>query len=185
MEQEYRRKNAKISRFTTITQNKEVHEHSQLIRLFLTASYHSQFVRKLLGSHFDILLHCRPLPRYRQSWSPVVASHFLAAAQNLPETRSWSISMVVYLFVVASENIWLCGFVWPDRVEWNLYKDRWKPTRPLKSLLPSTVGPKGVARATSKSPYTTETHFPHVNNYLRDLEPFPVWVCQQFQVVHH
>ena len=64
--------------------------------------------------------------------------------------------VVVYLFVVASENICLCGFVWTDRVvpirmkftlskyksiarEINTKSDE---DRPLKSLLPSTVGPR-------------------------------------------
>ena len=45
-----------ISRFTTITQNKEVYECFHLIRLFPHSVPPSIQVRELLGSHFDILM---------------------------------------------------------------------------------------------------------------------------------
>jgi hypothetical protein len=73
------------------------------------------------------------------------------------DIRGGIMSIVVYLFVVASENVSLCGFVWTDgvasiemkltlskcdRLMIRTINTKGRLTRPLKNLLPSTVGPR-------------------------------------------
>jgi hypothetical protein len=76
-------------------------------------------------------------------------------------------SIIVYFFVVASENVLLCGFVWTDGIapigmKFTLSRcnrliirridTKERLTRPLKSLLPSTVGPRVELAGLAKPP---------------------------------